>query len=165
MCQRVLFVSIVAVSACVATSKASAATTTPSGLEAIVGTFNCVTHASDGSVWRFHSVNRAWGAWVRADTTFAPQNGQPADTASTFVGFDASTKQWNIVSVDNDGSYYTRSSTSKSFDGSHWVDGYPADGAKAVIRVRGKQQYTFELVGRGPNGRPATSSTVCTRES
>lgn len=165
MCQRVLFVSIVAASACLTNYKVSAATMTPPELAAIVGTFNCITHASGGTVWRFHSVNRAWGGWVRADTTFAPQNGQPADTASTFVGFDGSAKRWNIVSVDNDGSYYTRSSRSKSFDGSHWVDGYPADGAKAVIRVHGRQQYTFELVSRGANGRPETSSTVCTRES
>ncbi|HZT03216.1 MAG TPA: hypothetical protein VFA39_13215 [Steroidobacteraceae bacterium] len=165
MCQRVVFALILAASACVANfSTASAATTTPSELEAIVGTFNCVTHASGGAIWRFHSVNRAWRGWVRADTTFAPQNGQPADAAFTFVGFDSNTKQWNIVSVDNDGSYYTRSSKSKSFDGSHWVDGYPADGARAVIRLRGKRQYTFDLASPGPKGRAETSNTVCTRE-
>ncbi|HEX5206620.1 MAG TPA: hypothetical protein VFW10_02355 [Steroidobacteraceae bacterium] len=164
MSQRVLFVSIIAASACLANSTVSAATPTPSGLEALVGTFNCVTHASDGTVWRFHSVNRPWGRWVRADTTFAPQNGQPGDTASTFVGFDGNAKQWNIVSIDNDGSYYTRSSRSGSFDGSHWVDGYPADGAKAVIRLRDKRQYTFDLITPGAKGRAATSNTVCTRE-
>jgi len=66
MSQRVLFASIIAASACLTNSTVSAATPTPSGLEALVGTFNCVTHASGGTVWRFHSVNRAWGGWVRA---------------------------------------------------------------------------------------------------
>lgn len=159
MCQRVLFVSILAASACLASSNVSADAATPSGLEAIVGTFNCVTHESGGTVWHFHSVNRAWGAWVRVETSFAPQNGQPADSASVFVGFDAKAKQWNIISADIDGSYYTRSSRSRAFDGSHWVDRYPADGAKAVVGLRGKQQYTFDLVSTGAK----SSHTVCTR--
>jgi hypothetical protein len=162
MLRRVLLVSIVGASACFASPDVGAGVKLAPGLSSIVGTFDCVTHASGGVVWRFHSVNRAWGAWVRADTTFAPQNNQPGDIASTFVGYDAQAKRWNIISIDTDGSYYTRYSRSGAFDGSQWADGDPADGGKAVIRVHGGEQYTFELVVRR-NGRDETSVTVCTR--
>jgi hypothetical protein len=144
-------------------SHAVAGSTTATGLASIIGAFNCVTHESSGVVWHFHSVNHLWGAWVRADTTFAPQNGQPANSASTFVGFDRDAKRWNIVSLDIAGSYYTRYSGSAAFNGSRWADGYPADGANAVIRLRGTRQYTFDLVSPGRGGRAETSSTVCTR--
>lgn len=160
---RVAVLSLGAAGICLARSGIGAVPTSPPELAAIVGTFNCTTHDSAGAVWHFHSVNKAWGKWVRADTTFPPQHGQPADTASTFVGFDAQTQRWNIVSIDTDGSYYTRYSTSKTFDGSHWLDGYPADGAKALIRVQGRQQYTFELMSPGKKGRIETSDTTCKR--
>jgi hypothetical protein len=129
---------------------------------AIVGAFDCVTHGSDGLTWRFHSVNQPWGSWVRADTTFAPQNGHPRDTGSTFVGFDADAKQWNIVAIDASGSYYTRYSKSPSFKGSHWMDGYPADGARATIGVTAAG-YTFDLTTPPEHGRSGWSHTVCTR--
>jgi hypothetical protein len=162
MLRRTLLVAVIVANACFANSDVSANATTPTGLDAIIGTFDCITHGG-GVVWRFHSSNHAWGAWVRADTTFAPQNGQPADRASTFVGFDATTRQWNIISIDADGSYYTRYSKSRSFDGSHWLDGYPADGAKALIRTEGKRRYTFALVSPGRSGRDHTAKTECTR--
>jgi hypothetical protein len=69
------------------------------GLASIIGTFNCITHENTGTIWRFHSVNLAWGDWVRADTTFAPQNGKPADTASTYVGFDAASRLHEIQQI------------------------------------------------------------------
>ncbi len=163
MFRYTILVSIIATNVCLANPNTTTGAKTPPGLAAIVGTFDCVTHGSDGVVWHFHSVNHAWGSWVRADTTFAPQNGQPADTASTFVGFDAAAKRWNIISIDTDGSYYTRYSTSRAFDGSHWVDGYPADGAKAHIRAQGGRQYVFELISPGQDGHGQTSTTTCTR--
>jgi len=104
-----------------------------------------------------------WGAWLRADTAFAPQNGQPKDVAQTFVGFDSGTKRWNIVSIDADGSYYTRYSGSRAFNGSHWVDGYPADGGSAVIGTPNPRQYTFDFTGRPAKGHQDVSHTVCTR--
>jgi hypothetical protein len=163
MLRRTMLTSVILASACFASPDISVSAAPAVGLAAIIGTFSCVTHDDGGGVWRFHSSNHAWGAWVRADTSFAPQNGQPADTASTFVGFDATAKRWNIISIDADGSYYTRYSSSRVFDGSHWSDGYPADGAKAVIRVRGNRQYTFELVTSVKNGHAETAETVCTR--
>lgn len=164
MLRHVVLLSVIAANTCLAGADAGTGGAAQRGLAAIVGTFDCVTHDSDGVVWRFHSVNRPWGTWVRADTTFMPQNNQPADSASTFVGFDAKAKRWNIVSIDEDGSYYTRYSSSREFDGSRWIDGFPADGARALIRVRDMRQYTFDLTTIARNGRAEISSTVCTRE-
>jgi hypothetical protein len=145
----------------IAVPAAAAAADAP-GVASIAGTFNCVTHTNDGTIWRFHSVNHPWGAWVRADTTFAPQNGLPAQVSSTFVGFDAAAKQWNIVSIDRAGSYYTRYSSSPAFNGSQWTDGYPADGAHAMIHVT-PQQYTFDFRAAPKNGKSDASRTICTR--
>jgi len=133
------------------------------GVRAIVGTYDCITHDSSGKTWRFRSVNTMWGAWLRAATTFAPQNGRPKDVGQTFVGFDSSAKRWNIVSLDADGSYYTRYSGSRAFTGSGWVDGYPADGGKAVIGMPSPRQYAFDFTGPGTNGHPDISHTICTR--
>ena len=48
MRQRVLFASMLAATACLATCDISAHTAAPPGLEAIVGTFDCVTHTKAG---------------------------------------------------------------------------------------------------------------------
>jgi hypothetical protein len=142
---------------------ASASPPAGQGVSAIVGTYDCVTHDSSGKTWRFRSVNAAWGAWVRAATTFAPQNGQPKRVGQTFVGFDSDAKRWNVVALDAGGSYYTRLSGSREFDGSRWTDGYPADGGKAVIGTPNSRQYTFDFTGAQTNGRADVSHTVCTR--
>jgi hypothetical protein len=134
----------------------------PSKVAPIVGSFDCVTHGSNGLTWRFRSVNQPWGSWVRADTTFAPQNGRPRDTGSTFVGFDDDAKQWNIIAIDTAGSYYTRYSKSPSFNGSHWIDGYPADGARATIALTATG-YTFDLTTPLEHGSSGWSRTACTR--
>lgn len=130
----------------------------------IVGTYHCVTRETGHPTWHFTSTNTAWGAWMRADATFPPQNGAPADKASTFVGFDRTAKRWSIVSLDLDGSYYTRHSTSPTFDGSRWTDNFPADGGTAIIRVSNSRDYTFDFTGRsGP--RSDVSHTTCTRQN
>jgi hypothetical protein len=133
------------------------------GVRAIVGTYDCVTHDSSGKTWRFRSVNAMWGAWLRAATTFSPQNGQPKQVSQTFVGFDSGAKRWNIVSIDAGGSYYTRSSGSRDFTGSQWTDGYPADGGKAVIGTPSLREYTFDFTGPKTSGHSDISHTVCTR--
>jgi hypothetical protein len=139
---------------------AAAAMTPAQQVYQLVGTHACVNHESTGTVWRFTSVNEPFGAWLRASATFAPQNGQAAQTAVTFIGYDSDAKQWNIVSVSHDGSYYTRASTSRDLNGSRWTDAYPADGAKAIIRIPSATVYTFDLTT--PQG--AHSHVVCTRQ-
>jgi hypothetical protein len=128
----------------------------------ILGSYACVTH--DGAqTWHFTSTNTAWGAWLRAATVFAPQNGAPRQTAVTFVGFDGDAKRWNIVSLNALGSYYTRSSSSRDFNGSRWTDAYPADGATATIGVSPAGDYSFDLKTPKSNGTASWSHTRCTR--
>jgi hypothetical protein len=94
--------------------------------------FECITRDSQSQTWRLLTVNKPFGAWLRLDAMYPAQHGQPAGSAITLVGFDKSTKRWNIVSVDGDGTYYTRYSTSRDFNGSRWIDGDPADGGRAI---------------------------------
>jgi hypothetical protein len=142
---------------------ATAAALTPSQeVRTMTGSYNCVTH--DGhQTWRFHSANTAWGEWLHVVATFAPQNGAPADDARVYVGFDRDAKQWNIISIDGSGSYYTRRSSSPNLNNSQWIDAYPADGARATLTISSLRQYTFDLTT--PHGtKPSTlSHTVCTR--
>jgi hypothetical protein len=139
---------------------AAAAMTPAQQAHQLVGTHACVNHESTGTIWRFTSVNEPYGAWLRVSSTFAPQNGQPAQTAVTFIGYDPDAKQWNIVSVNQGGSYYTRASTSRDLNGSRWTDVYPADGAKAIVRIPSATAYTFDLTT--PQG--VHSHVVCTRQ-
>lgn len=151
--------------ACVAgaTSPAWAQPPSTNRLKGIVGTYNCVTRQAGQPIVRFTSRNTAWGAWVRADTVFPRQQATPeGNIASTFVGFDESAKRWNIVAIDKDGSYYTRLSTSRTFNASRWIDGFPADGGTAIINVVNGSRYTFDFTPKGdPKG---ISHTICTRE-
>ncbi len=128
----------------------------------LLGTFSCTQHDRSGTTWHFRSINQPFGSFVRADTVFAPQNGQPADYASTYVGYEAGAKHWNIVSVDQDGTYFTRYSSSRDFNGAQWTDRYPADGSSAVVLLD-KRGYKFKLTGHDKSGRTFTSNTVCVR--
>jgi hypothetical protein len=125
----------------------------------LVGTYSCVTRDTDHTTWRFTTVNAPFGAWLRLYATFAPQNGAPARTAFTYLGYDPSNKRWNIVSMSSGGSYYTRYSTSGDLNGSRWVDGYPADGGKAVIAIPSATEYTFTFSSLQDH-----SLTTCTRQ-
>ena len=128
----------------------------------IAGTYQCVNHETGGTVWRFTSNNTIYGPWLVAHSTFVAQNGQPAQTGVTYVGYDSDAKRWNIVSVSSTGSYYTRSSRSPDVNGSRWIDDYPNDGARAVIRIYGAQKYTFDLVAPQNKGLAVESHVVCT---
>jgi hypothetical protein len=146
---------------CVASHLPAWASPTPQrGIQSIAGSYNCTTQ--DGHhTWHFHSVNAVWGAWLRLDTTYSPQNGAPADIAQTFVGFDNGAKRWNIVSIHQPGSYYTRHSESRKINGSRWIDDYPADGGRATLNISGSG-YRFDLTT--PNGdRSAHVQVTCTR--
>lgn len=132
------------------------------GLPSMLGTYQCINHEG-ATVWRFTSSNTIYGSWILVHASFAPQNGQPAQRALTFVGFDPDSKRWNIISIDSGGSYYTRYSASPDVNGSHWVDGDPADGARSVLRIKGPHQYTFDLTLPGERGTSTISHVVCTR--
>lgn len=128
----------------------------------LVGTYNCVNRQSTGQKWRFTSVNDVFGAWLRVHVTYPPQNGTTGDVATTFVGYDPGEKRWNIVGVDADGSYFTRSSHSAAFNGSQWQDEHPQDGGRAVVRTFGSSRYTFALTMPSAKGAPIESHVTCT---
>jgi hypothetical protein len=130
---------------------------------AIIGRYECVTEDSRHRTWRFISTNVAWGAWLRADTSLAAQNGSPSDTGTSLVGFDPRTKRWNWISFDTDGTYDTRSSISTRFNGSRWNDGYPADGGTAIITVANAKQYWVDFTAPAAHGTATHSRVVCTR--
>jgi hypothetical protein len=139
------------------------ATTPQQDMHRLTGRYECRQRDSGGQTWRLLTVNRPYGSWLRLDATYPAQNGQPAGTAITFVGFDAAAKRWSIVSVSADGSYYTRYSTSRDFNGSQWIDGDPADGGKAVVKVISSGEYTFDFASPTGPGKTARSHTVCTK--
>jgi hypothetical protein len=129
----------------------------------MTGTYHCVVQDNAHKVWHFISVNSLWGAWLHLDITYPPQNGQPKDVAVTYLGFDPAAKRWNIVSPDEDGSYFTRYSTSQALNGSRWIDGYPADGRHAVLRIPRVGQYTFDLWTSKRSNNAPDFRVVCNR--
>lgn len=129
----------------------------------LAGTFACITHDNQGPDYRFTSVNAPYGAWLRARTSFPAQNGQPAQTSEAFVGFDPNLKRWNIVVIGDDGSYYTRSSTSAQLNGSRWKDRDPADGGQAEITIPNPHRYVFDFRQALKAGKTEHSRTVCTK--
>lgn len=136
----------------------------PPNAQIIVGTYDCIVSSGGRRIDRFQSVNTAWRTWLQVTTTSASTAGKPPDVAHVFVGFDPEAKRWNIVGVDSSGSYWTRHSTSKAFDGSRWIDDYPADGGTAVVRVlKSGAEYTFDLSLPKGNGASDSSRVVCMR--
>jgi hypothetical protein len=133
-----------------------------SAVAELVGQYQCIVHDSAHKVWHFQSRNSLWGTWLRAEIYYPPQNGSAADVTHTFVGFDDTTRRWNIVALDRAGSYYTRYSHSAKLDGSRWVDGYPADGGRAVLRILPSSGYTFDLTIASSKS-TAYSHVKCTR--
>lgn len=121
--------------------------------------------AHDGShgTSRFRSANSEWGAWLRADTSSAAQNGLPAGRGITFVDFDPTTKRWNWVSIDAAGTYETRYSTSPRFSGSLWNNGYPAGTGTIVITVVNAKRYVADFTEPGARGGTDRSRAICTR--
>lgn len=141
----------------------AAPATAEQAVHSLVGTYQCVNRQSSGQIWKFTSVNDAFGAWLHVHATYPRQQGLAADTATVFIGYDIGSKRWNIVSVNADGSYYTRSSSSAVLDGSQWKDDYPGDGGRAVLRTFGAARYTFDFTLPVAKGPATTAHVVCTR--
>ncbi len=133
--------------------------------QVLTGTYACNDTDNQGPSWHFTSENVAFGEWVRAKTSFAAQNGAAAHVSQAFVGYDRDAKRWNIVVVNDDGSYYTRYSTSAQLDGSHWTDLEPADGGRAVITVPNPKQYVFDFHQALKGGKTEHQRVVCTKTS
>lgn len=133
------------------------------GVFSIVGKYNCVTRDGQGTS-TFRSSNTIWSPWLRVQTSAPAANGSPANVGQVFANFDDKAKRGSIIGVDNDGTYWTRHSTSARFEDSQWVDVDPADGVKATIKVRNSgREYTFTSVAPKPGGGVSRATTVCTR--
>ena len=139
------------------------ATAPPQSSHALVGTYTCRENDSPGPKWHFTSVNTPFGGWVRARASAPAQNGQPAGVSDAFVGYDRNAKRWNIVVVNDDGSYYTRESSSSALDGSQWKDRDPADGGQAEITLPNPNQYVFDFRQTQKDGKIMHQRVVCTK--
>jgi hypothetical protein len=132
-------------------------------MHSMVGNFSCVTRAASGPAWHFSTVNVLYGSWLRLDATYPAQNGTAQMRAVTFTGFDQSLGHWEIISIHDNGTFYSRRSDSKAFGRSEWIDDNPPDGARAQLKVVSDTWYSFDLTVPGAHGSAAASHTSCTR--
>jgi hypothetical protein len=133
------------------------------GPQSLVGEYDCIVTSGKTQVDRFKSINTTWHSWLYV-TTIDELPGNARDVSRVFVGFDPNARRWSIVGVDQAGTYWTRRSASKYFDGSRWVDNHPADGATSLVRVLGSgAQYTFDQDVPQSDGRADHSHVLCTR--
>lgn len=139
------------------------AATPPQSAHALAGTYACHDTDNNGPGWNFTSVNTPFGEWIRAVTSFPPQNGTRAQVSEAFVGYERDAKRWHIVVINDDGSYYTRSSTSALLNGSHWTDREPADGGQAQITLPDANHYVFDFHQEVKNGKMEHQRVVCTK--
>jgi hypothetical protein len=131
-------------------------------VQSFVGTWNCVTHTSENKIYRETDTDTMFGNWLRIDTDYPAQNGQPGAKGVGFFGYDAKQGRWYVASVDTMGGYSSAYSTSKSLGGSKWHDGYPNNNGSATVSMS-KNQYTVDNKGAGMHGNVVTSHEVCTR--
>jgi hypothetical protein len=145
-------------------SLAIAASPQQATVRSLVGTWSCITHGSDKKTYRETDTDAMFGNWLRIDSAYPAQNGQPAGTGVTFFGYDAKNKRWVVTGVGTDGSYFMASSTSPAFDGAKFSDQYPNDHGTAVLHMSSSAQYSMDTQGPGSNGKMMTQHVVCTRQ-
>jgi hypothetical protein len=133
-----------------------------STVQSFVGTWNCVGHTSDGKTYHDTDTDTMFGNWLKIDTDYPAQNGQPAAKGMGVFGYDAKQGRWYVASVDTTGSYSSAYSTSKNLGGSKWHDGYPNNGGSATVSMS-KNQYVVDSKGPDMHGNTVSSHEVCTR--
>ena len=145
-------------------SAAAFAASTPQqmALQAMVGTWTCVTHGSDGKTWHETDVDTMWGVWLKTEATYPAQNGQPAATGTGILGYDAKHHRWYGDGADTNGGYGSGYSNSSGLGGSKWHDGYPDNNGSATISMS-KNQYVVDSKGPNDQGKTITSHQVCTK--
>lgn len=142
----------------------SAGSMTPAQtMHALLGHWTCVTQDSTHHTTRETDTYQMWGAWLHDASSFPAQNGSPAGQGESFIRYDSSAGRWVITGVDTMGVYFTASSSSHTFNGSHWVDNYPADGGWANLHMTSANQVILDSSGPDGHGHTVTSHQVCTR--
>ena len=156
--------ALVGVAAFVSTFATASATPTmqASTLQGIAGTWTCITQAG-GKTYHETDVDSMYGKWLKIESTYPAQNGDPASTGMTFLGYDSKRGHWVVTGLGADGSYFTATSTSPKYDGSTWTDAFPADHGTAVIHMPSNARYTLDASQPGDKGKMETSHSVCTR--
>ncbi|MBV9276673.1 MAG: hypothetical protein JOZ97_00395 [Candidatus Eremiobacteraeota bacterium] len=134
-----------------------------STIRGFVGSWTCITHSSDNKTYRETDTDTMYGDWLRVNSSYPAQNGAPASTGTTFLGYDSRKKLWVATGVGTDGSYFTSVSTSSQFNDSHWSDQYPADHGTAVLRMTQSTQYSMDTQTPNGKGKMMTDHEVCVR--
>ena len=160
--RRTGIVSVAAIAFAVPAA-APAASPQQATLQAMTGNWTCVTHDSSGKTWNETDVGTMWGSWLKTESTFPAQNGQPAGSGLTFLGYDAANRRWYVSFLNTAGEYGSAYSTSKTWGGSKWQDGYPNNHGSSSITAS-KNQFSIDTKMAGANGKTMTSHEVCTKE-
>ena len=163
---RRLTAAITGAGAFVATLAMAAAATSPqqTTLQGFVGTWKCVTHASGNITFSETDTDTMFGNWLKIESVYPAQAGQPATSGVTYAGYDAKKHQWVTTGVGTDNSYFVATSTSPTWDGAKWTDVYPADHGTAVTHGPSGGKYTLVSSGPGASGKMMTYSSVCTKQ-
>lgn len=160
---RSLVASLVVFGAATALACAAGPMTAQQTLHNLIGSWSCTGHDSMHHTWRESDTYTMWGMWLRGDSSYPAQNGEPAGTGISLVRYDSHAGHWLIVGADTGGTAFTATSSSHAFDGSHWVDAYPADNGWANIHVNGMNAWTIDSSGPDGHGHTVVSHEVCTR--
>lgn len=142
----------------------SATSSQQATLRSFVGSWTCLTHSSDNMTFHESDVDTMYGNWLKVDSEYPAQNGQPAGTGVTFFGYDPKNKRWIVTGVGNEGSYFTAYSNSPNYDGAKWIDAYPNDHGTAIVHVTSNNRYTLDTTAPGAAGKTMTQHAVCTRQ-
>ncbi|MGA8533978.1 MAG: hypothetical protein WB615_07720 [Candidatus Tumulicola sp.] len=162
--RRIAAISIGACTLAVAIAAAPAgASPQQATLQSFVGTWTCITHGNDNKTYRETDVDSMYGNWLKIESDYPAQNGAPAGTATTFVGYDGKHGHWIATGVGTDDSYFTSYSKWPKFDGSKWYDAYPNDHGTATFQMPTSTSYTMQSVTPNAKGVMSSSHSICTK--
>jgi hypothetical protein len=113
--------------------------------------------------WRSSDVYSMYGPWLRMNSTDPAQNGEKAYTRTGFFGYDAAHKRWIVTSVNTRGGYGISYSTSPSFNGASWSNGYPPEKGTATTHMTSSGSYTVDYSGQDDKGHAYSSHQICTK--
>jgi hypothetical protein len=142
----------------------TSASSQQAAVQDLAGTWTCVTHSSDGKTYQATVVDTMYGKWLKVDSTYPAENGEPAGTGQAYFGYDPKHSRWIFNGVNTSGEYFTNYSSSTNLDGSQWHDGYPNMGGSAVVHLTSHTKYTVDSKGPNERGKMITEHEVCTKQ-
>jgi hypothetical protein len=133
-------------------------------VQGLVGNWSCISHSSDNKTYRATDVDTMYGKWLKIDSTYPAQNGEPAGTEQAFFGYDSKHGRWIVTGVSTSGEYFMNYSNSTNFNGSQWYDGFPNQHGSAVVGLTPYTRYTVDSKGPNEQGKTITTHEVCTKQ-